>query len=397
MKLWEMIKMALESIWANRLRSALTMLGIIIGVMSVILVVTIGQGGKARILNELEGFGTNLFAVYIGAVDDGNDEKYRFTLEDCRAIRESVDNIKALSPIAYGYSTIEGLRKKESAYVYGTDGDYDEIRNLKMAEGRFFSSIDNAVGRRVMVINERLAEEMYGSSQKAVGQKLKVRQMSIVICGVAKAGSGMFGPESPMVYMPIKLHFRLFNSEDNISEIYGTAASKDLVEEAAKKAIRVLEVRHQVKDADVYQFVTMAQQMEAANKVIAIITMIIGAIAGISLLVGGIGIMNIMMVSVTERTREIGIRMALGARREDIMKQFLIESVVLSLAGGLIGMALGIGLSMIVCLAMKMPLVISFGTVILAMLFSIAVGVFFGLYPANRAAKQDPIEALRYE
>jgi putative ABC transport system permease protein len=141
----------------------------------------------------------------------------------------------------------------------------------------------------------------------------------------------------------------------------------------------------------------MAQQMEAADQVLAIITTIIGAIAGISLLVGGIGIMNIMMVSVTERTREIGIRMALGARREDIMKQFLIESVVLSLAGGLIGMILGIGISMIVCMAMDMPVVISLGTVILAMLFSIAVGIFFGLYPANRAAKQDPIDALRYE
>lgn len=397
MRLWEMIKMALESIWANRLRSALTMLGIIIGVMSVILVVTIGQGGQVRILNEMESFGTNLFAVYIGSVDDGNYEKYRFTLEDCRAIRESIDSIKAVVPIAYGYTAVEGPHKKESAYVYGTDGDYDEVRNLKLAEGRFFNSIDNAVGRRVMVINQRLAEDMFGSSREAVGQKLKVRQMSVLICGVTEAGSGMFGPESPMVYMPIKLHFRLFNSEDNINELHGTAVSKDLVEDTAKKVIRVLELRHQAKDSEVYQYVTMAQQMEAADKVLAIITMIIGAIAGISLLVGGIGIMNIMMVSVTERTREIGIRMAMGARREDIMKQFLIESVVLSLAGGSIGMILGISISMIICMAMKVPLVISLGTVLLAVLFSIAVGVFFGLYPANRAAKQDPIEALRYE
>lgn len=397
MKLWEMIKMALESIWANRLRSALTMLGIIIGVASVILVVTIGQGGQASIMNELEGFGTNLFALYVGPGEDSNDERYRFTLEDCRAIRKSVDSIKALAPVAYGYSAVEGPHKKESAYIYGTEGDYDEIRSLKMAEGRFFNSIDNAVGRRVMVINQRLAEDMFGSSQEAVGQKLKLRQMSVVICGVAESSSGMLGPESPMVYMPIKLHFRLFNSEEYISEIYGTASSRELVEDAAKKAIRVLEVRHQARDSEVYQFMTMDQQMEAADQVLGILTMIIGAIAGISLLVGGIGIMNIMMVSVTERTREIGIRMALGARREDIMKQFLIESVALSLAGGMIGMILGIGISMIACMAMKVPLVISLGTVILAMLFSIAVGIFFGLYPANRAAKQDPIEALRYE
>ncbi len=397
MKLWEMTKMALESIWANRLRSALTMLGIIIGVMSVILVVTIGQGGQARILSEMEGLGTNLFAVYIGSVEDGNYERYRFTLEDCRAIRESVDSIKYLVPISYAYTTVEGPHQKDSATIYGTEGDYDDVYNLKMAEGRFFNSIDNAVGRRVMVINQRLAEDMFGSAREAVGKKLKVKQMSVVICGVAESSTGLFGPERPTVYLPIKLHFRLFDSEDNISEIYGTAVSKDQVEDAAKKAIRVLEVRHQAKDPEIYQFVTMAQQMEAADKVLAIITTIIGAIAGISLLVGGIGIMNIMMVSVTERTREIGIRMAVGARREDIMKQFLIESVVLSLAGGLIGMILGIGISMIVCMAMDMPVVISVGTVILAMFFSIAVGIFFGLYPANRAAKLNPIDALRYE
>ncbi len=396
MKLWEMIRMALESIWANRLRSALTMLGIIIGVMSVILVVTIGQGGQARILNEMESFGTNLFAIFIGTVEDDYDQ-YRFTLEDCRAIRESVDGIKALVPVAYGFTTVENSRKKESATVYGTDADYAEVRNVTMAEGRFFSSIDNAVGRRVMVINQKMAEDMFGSSRDAVGQKLKIRQMSVVVCGVSEPGSGMFGPERPTVYMPIKLHFRLFNSEKAINELYGTAINKDLVEESAEKAIRVLQVRHNAKDTKAYQFVTMAQQMEATNKVTGIITMIIGAIAGISLLVGGIGIMNIMMVSVTERTREIGIRMAVGARKEDILTQFLIESVVLSLVGGLIGMLLGIGISFVICLALKMPVVISFQTVALALLFSAAVGVFFGLYPANRAAKQDPIEALRYE
>jgi len=393
---WEMIKMAMENIWANRMRSALTVLGIIIGVMSVIMVVSIGQGGKARILREMEGIGTNIFGVYIGSTDD-DYEKYRITLEDCRAIEESVESIEALSPLVYGYAVVEASPRKESAYVYGTDSDYNRIQNIRMAEGRFFSSIDNAVSRRVAVINRRLAEELFGSARMAVGKKLKIQQVSVVVCGVAESGSGMFGPESPMVYMPIKLHFELFDSEESINQIYGSAAHKDLVEESARKAIRVLEVRHQVKDSNVYQFVTLSQQMEAVDQVLAIITMIIGAIAGISLLVGGIGIMNIMLVSVTERTREIGVRMAVGARREDIMRQFLLESVVLSVTGGLVGVVLGVGISAVVCMAMKIPAVISFGTIILALLFSIAVGVFFGIYPANRAAKQDPIEALRYE
>lgn len=396
MNLWEMIRMAMENIWANRLRSALTVLGIIIGVMSVILVVTIGQGGQARILNEMEGIGTNLFVVYIGTTED-DYEKYRITLEDCRAIKESVESIEALSPLVYGYTVVEGSPRKQSAYVYGVDSDYNQIQNIKMAAGRFFSSIDNSVARRVVVINQRLAEELFGSARMAVGKKIKVKQVSVVVCGVAESGSGMFGPESPMVYMPIKLHFQLFDSEDRINEIYGSAAHKDLVEESARKAIRVLEVRHQVKDSKAYQFVTMSQQMDAVDQVLAIITMIIGAIAGISLLVGGIGIMNIMLVSITERTREIGVRMAVGAKREDIMRQFLLESVVLSVTGGLIGVFLGVGVSVIVCMAMDIPVVISFGTIILALLFSITVGVFFGIYPANRAAKQDPIEALRYE
>ncbi|NLW43904.1 MAG: FtsX-like permease family protein [Syntrophomonadaceae bacterium] len=396
MNFWEMIKMAMENIWANRMRSALTVLGIIIGVMSVIMVVSIGQGGKARILREMEGIGTNIFGVYIGSTDD-DYEKYRITLEDCRAIEESVESIEALSPLVYGYAVVEASPRKESAYVYGTDSDYNRIQNIRMAEGRFFSSIDNAVSRRVAVINRRLAEELFGSARMAVGKKLKIQQVSVVVCGVAESGSGMFGPESPMVYMPIKLHFELFDSEESINQIYGSAAHKDLVEESARKAIRVLEVRHQVKDSNVYQFVTLSQQMEAVDQVLAIITMIIGAIAGISLLVGGIGIMNIMLVSVTERTREIGVRMAVGARREDIMRQFLLESVVLSVTGGLVGVVLGVGISAVVCMAMKIPAVISFGTIILALLFSIAVGVFFGIYPANRAAKQDPIEALRYE
>ena len=219
---------------------------------------------------------------------------------------------------------------------------------------------------------------MFGSASDGGGKKIKVKQVSVVVCGVAEYGSGMFGPESPMVYMPIKLHFQLFDSEDRINEIYGSAAHKDLVEESARKAIRVLEVRQQVKDSKAYQFVTMSQQMDAVDQVLAIITMIIGAIAGISLLVGGIGIMNIMLVSITERTREIGVRMAVGAKREDIMRQFLLESVVLSVTGGLIGVFLGVGVSVIVCMAMDIPVVISFGTIIRLVVLH-QVGYYFDI------------------
>jgi putative ABC transport system permease protein len=398
-KLWEMIAIALEGIWANKMRAGLTMLGIIIGVMSVILVVTLGQGGQAKIMNEMESIGTNLFAVYIGNIEDGDWDQYKFTLEDCRIISENVSAIKALVPQVYAATPIQCKRKKETVTVIGTEAEYAEIRNVKIKEGRFFNTIDSSVSRRVMVINQRLAEDVFGSSQAAIGQKITVRQVPVMVCGVSESNSSMFGQEGPTIYMPIKLEFRLFNSaSDGIGSLEGSAISQSRVDEAGRHAIRILKIRHHLKaDDNTYQFETMSQYMETTDRVTSIITVIVGAIAGISLLVGGIGIMNIMLVSVTERTREIGIRMAVGAKKEDIMIQFLIESVVLSLAGGLTGMVLGIGGSAVICAILDMPLIVSFKTVILAVVFSMAVGIFFGLYPANRAARQDPIEALRYE
>ena len=212
--------------------------------MSVILVVTIGQGGQARILNEMESFGTNLFAIFIGTVEDDYDQ-YRFTLEDCRAIRESVDGIKALVPVAYGFTTVENSRKKESATVYGTDADYAEVRNVTMAEGRFFSSIDNAVGRRVMVINQKMAEDMFGSSRDAVGQKLKIRQMSVVVCGVSELFGNVWS-ERPTVYMPIKLIFDCLIVK-KLSMSYTVPLSTKIWWKSPQKSHQILQVRHNAR------------------------------------------------------------------------------------------------------------------------------------------------------
>lgn len=393
----EMIKVAVEGIWVNKLRSALTVLGIIIGVMAVIIVITIGQGGREKIMTEMESMGSNLFVVYIGEVEDGNYERYQMSEEDCRIIRESVDGLKAIVPVAYASPSVQSKRKKESCSITATDGDFAQIRNVQMAQGRFFSASDNASARRVIVINQKMADDLFGVGGDALDQKLMLAGNPVMVIGVSKSTAGMFsGGDRAEAYIPINLYYTIFDS-NGVYELEGTAISKDRVDEVAQRVVKILELRHGAKNSKVYRLFNMEQEMQAANKVTGILTMIIGAIAGISLLVGGIGVMNIMLVSVTERTREIGIRMAIGARRQDIMRQFLIESTVLSLLGGIIGIILGMLSAALICVAIQMPFSISLPTVLIASLFSMAVGIFFGLYPANRAAKLDPIEALRYE
>ncbi|MBP1762204.1 MAG: hypothetical protein H6Q64_1746 [Firmicutes bacterium] len=393
----EMIKVALEGIWVNKLRSALTILGIIIGVMAVIIVITIGQGGRDEIMGELESMGSNLFAVYISQVEDGDYERYQMDEEDCRIIKESVEGVKAIVPVAYTSASAQTKRKKESCSLTATDGEYAQIRNVQIAQGRFFNTSDNASTRRVVVINQKLADDLFGVGSDVLDQKIMLAGNPVMVIGVCKSATGIFsGGDRPEAYIPISLYYTMYES-NGAYELDGTAVSKDRVDEVAQQVMRIMQLRHGDKDKKVYQFFNMEQEMQSANKVTGILTLIIGAIAGISLLVGGIGVMNIMLVSVTERTREIGIRIAIGACRQDIMRQFLIESTVLSLLGGLIGIILGMISAALICAAIKIPFSISLPTVLIASLFSIAVGIFFGLYPANRAAKLDPIDALRYE
>jgi len=393
----EMIKVAVEGIWVNKLRSALTVLGIIIGVMAVIIVITIGQGGREKIMTEMESMGSNLFVVYVGTVEDGDYERYMMSEEDCRIIRESVDGLKSIVPVAYANPSVQSKRKKQNCSLVATDGDYAQIRNVQMVQGRFFSSSDNASTRRVVVINQKMADDLFGVGGDALDQKIMLAGNPVIVIGVSKSMAGMFGGGDRWeAYIPINLYYTIFDS-NGVFEMQGTAINKDRVDEVAQRVVKIMELRHGVKGSEVYRIFNMEQEMQAANEVTAILTMIIGAIAGISLLVGGIGVMNIMLVSVTERTREIGIRMAIGARRQDIMRQFLIESVVLSLLGGIIGIILGMLSAALICAGIQMPFNISLPTILIASLFSMAVGIFFGLYPANRAAKLDPIEALRYE
>jgi putative ABC transport system permease protein len=385
----------LGSIWANKLRSGLTMLGIIIGVAAVILVVSIGQGGKEQLLKELEKIGSNLFVVYTMSVSNetiGPDE--RITLDDSQAILDQVPTVKAVAPSAYEYAEAETRKEKKQVLVIGTTADYAEVRNVPLGQGHFFSDLDSRSARRVVVIDERLAEDLFGRTNP-IGQKMMLKKVPLLVVGVVKNEEGMFvGSNRSQVFIPISLWQNLFNSA-RVDQLEISAVSKDQVKESMDKTLKLLHRRH--KNTDRYRAFSLEQEMEAANQAMGIMATIIGAIAGISLVVGGIGVMNIMLVSVTERTREIGVRMALGARRKDVLTQFLIEAVVISMVGGIIGMILGLGGSALLALALKLPPMLSWSPVLLAFTFSAAIGIFFGIYPANKAAKLDPIEALRYE
>lgn len=392
----EMILVALDGIWVNKLRSSLTVLGIIIGVASVILVLTLGKGGQQKIMGELEAMGSNVFIVYVNA-PDGDYDRYKMTPEECKIMRDSIDGIKALVPVATAAPQVQSRRKKESCTIVGTESGFNDVMNVTMVKGRFINQNDDAAARKVIVINQKMSDDLFGVGGDALGQVLTVDQTPVMVCGVFENGSGMMeGAPRPVGYIPINLYLDMYPNS-GIFELEGNAVSKDQVEKVAQKVLKSLEIRHDVVGKKAYMVFNMEQELQSANNVMSIITMIISAIAGISLLVGGIGVMNIMLVSVTERTREIGIRMAIGAKRKDIMIQFLIEALVLSLLGGVIGVMIGLGGGAVVCLLTGIPFTVSIGTILLAFIFSSVVGIFFGMYPANRAAKLDPIEALRYE
>jgi putative ABC transport system permease protein len=391
--LLESIRLALEGIMANKLRSFLTTLGIVIGIAAVITVVAIGQGGRQLLVGEMEKLGTNIYVVYV----DWRESEVsgtEFDARDIDVIKNLVSEVRYLAPLSYAMVSVRGSVKQMNAQVIGTTADLGAIRNIRLAEGRFLSPQDNAGARRVAVIEQDFAREVFGR-QEPLGQKIVIHNTPFQVVGVLAPEDSMFSwGSSKTVYVPNRAWQVVFNSR-RVDQIEGSAVERELVPVAMQKTVSILERRHEAHGR--YASVSLDQQMEAARKITGIMTLVIGAVAGISLFVGGIGVMNIMLVSVTERVREIGVRMAVGARRKDILSQFLIESVVLCLIGGAIGMMLGIGGAFLVAKLAKWPPLVAPSTVIIAVLFSALVGVLSGLWPANKAAQLDPIEALRRE
>jgi putative ABC transport system permease protein len=401
MSFLESLQIAIESIRSNKMRSFLTMLGIIIGISSVIAIVSLGEGGQSAVTDQLNKIGAT--TVTIGIDSTKAQKSDYFTLKDAEQIKQEVNTIKYVSPTVSERGTAVSSIASKNANISGVTTDYADIENYDISYGRYFNDLEENEGKPVAVIDEDTAKELFGSAD-AVGKTMDLGPTGagkkVTIVGI-RSSAGSFGGVGPnaaiSVDVPISFAQTMYSTNFTISNLTVSADSKEDVEEAGDSAVSILESRHNNRGKDIYTASNLFKQMDQINNILGIFTDFIGAVAGISLVVGGIGVMNIMLVSVTERTREIGIRKAIGATTQNIMVQFLTESVIISLIGGVIGMIIGITSSELVGKFVNVTPVVSPTVVIAAILFSSAVGIFFGIYPAKKAAALDPIEALRYE
>ena len=403
MNLFENIKMAIDSILSNKMRSFLTMLGIIIGISSVISIVSLGVGGQNTITGEFEKIGVSTIRITVKSAEAETSDY--ITYKDIEQLKEKIGYIKYAAPITYQTGIASSEKKSRTAMLYGTNEDIHYIDNVELLYGRFFNNIEFEEGRAVIVIDETAAKSFFGTSD-VVGETINVGSNTSTkkakIIGVTKSQlemfSNMMDEEMPVIiYLPATYLDILYSKESKISELYIMADSKDNTEAAGILAQNMLINRHGNRDRDVYKVESLMKQLEQINTIVGIFTAFIAAVAAISLLVGGVGVMNIMLVSVTERTREIGIRKAIGAKTSNIMFQFLTESVIISCIGGIIGLIFGIGGAYLLGQLAGITPSVTPQIVIISIAFSSVVGIFFGIYPARKAAKLDPIDALRYE
>jgi putative ABC transport system permease protein len=404
------IKSALRALLANKLRSALTMLGIIIGVGSVVALLSVGTGAQSSITNQISNIGANVITIYSGTRNQsapsgaGGGATAPLTYEESKELK-GLTGVAAVSPQVQSRQTVKYQTSQTSVQVVGVEPDYATVHPNQLDHGRFISASDVSSKARVAVIGSQVVTDLFGGLDP-VGKSIKINGILFEVIGVLKSqGSGGFGfSRDSTTYVPITTAMaRLSNSrvgsQQSVSTIEVSAANSDSITPAIAAITEKLRTLHKIKAGATADFTVQSQSdiLATATSVTTTLTVFLGAIAGISLLVGGIGVMNIMLVSVTERTREIGLRKAVGARRSDILYQFLTETLVLSIVGGIIGIIIGWGIATIVSAAGLMTTVVSIQSVALAFGFSAAIGIFFGLYPANRAAGLKPIEALRYE
>ena len=415
MNVTESIRMALRSLRANTLRSALTMLGIIIGTGAVIALLSIGQGAQAAITDQIQSIGSNLIFVFAGRFDRSSGSGIGtmpepLTRQDAEALIESgvTEHVAAVAPELNRSATITYRGETTTATLIGTTPEYEFVRNTRPAIGVFFTSGEESVEARVALLGVDTARSLFGDPELALEQMVRINGIPFRVIGVLeeRGGQGVGGGSADtQVIVPLSTaQRRLFGARAVTAEGYTvdlinvSAYDEESIDAAIDEITWVLRERRNIEFAE-DDFTVASQQdiLSVAGQITDVLTLFLGAIAGISLLVGGIGIMNIMLVSVTERTREIGIRKAVGAKRSHILWQFLIESVVLSVVGGLAGIAFGWGVATLVNQLGTFTTVVSPQSVMLAVGFSIAVGLFFGIYPASRASNLNPIDALRYE
>jgi putative ABC transport system permease protein len=400
-----LFRVAVRALRRNVLRTLLTMLGIIIGVAAVIAMVSIGTGARVQVENQVAGLGQNVIMVLAGGLSRGGvftgmGGAATLTLEDAAALRHEVEGVAYVSPESRGNAQLTFGNLNWNTTVVGESEEYLEIRAWPLLEGDFFTAQDVRSGARVAVLGRTTARKLFEDSNP-VGEQIRIKDVPFTIVGVLAAkGSNMMGQDQDdTVIVPYTTAMRRLFGQTTLRSINVSAASGEGIENVSTQITEVLRQRHHIQPGRDDDFMVRTQQeiTEFATSTSRIMTGLLGAIAGVSLLVGGIGIMNIMLVSVTERTREIGIRLAVGARKRDIQRQFLLEAVLLSLVGGLVGIAAGLAASRAVAVQLHWPALTPVSAIVGAFLFSAVIGVFFGYYPAKKAAQLDPIEALRYE
>ena len=399
---WEYIKIALMNIRSNKGRSVLTMLGIIIGITSVIMIMSIGDGVKGQVSDELNAMAGGLIGIYVN--NEQSKEKIYFDEDDFDVIREKIDGVKGVTPVYTLYGSVVGKKGEFTAYTSGGSESMQFYQTEPIVDGRYFTAADYYAGNRVCVITQQAAKKLFGTTD-VIGMSIEVTlsgtTQDLTIVGIRQdSASAMFSMYGNMINIEVPLNllsmsFGLYF--DGFTDFYVISELPSMNTQITQSVVRLMESRHNVRNQGVIMVQNMQDQISQINSVMGSISIFVVVVAAISLLVGGIGVMNIMLVSVTERTREIGIRKSLGARTGSILLQFLSESAIITLLGGLIGIVLGVAGAQAIGGAIGFSARISAVTVLGASAFSAAVGIFFGIYPARKAAKMSPIEALRHE
>lgn len=403
----EVIEEAGRTLTINKLRTGLAMLGIVIGIGSVIALVSLGQGSQKSVSNQIESLGANLLTISPGSqrggfIQGGFGSATTLTLADAEAISTSptVTDVANVSPEYSRRAQVTVAGKNTNTEIYGVKSIYSTIHKVSVSEGVFITDSDDARQAKVAVLGPTVVTDLFGDNVNPVGQSIRIQGQSFKVVGVtvSKGGSGM-GNQDDMIYIPLSTAQKVLFGATSLSSIAVEAKSADVMTAAEDEVGYLLLDRHKISSVANADFSIFSQNdiLNTASSVTGTFTALLSGIAAISLIVGGIGIMNIMLVTVTERTREIGLRKALGAKKKDIITQFLIESIILTFAGGVVGMLVGVATSMIISKVLSIPFAVSFGSMILAIGVSGAIGILFGWYPARKASNLQPIEALRYE
>lgn len=406
MNISNLFKIALKALNNNKMRCFLTMLGIIIGVGSVITMLAIGQGSKDSIKKQISEMGSNMIMIHPGNMERGgvrqsSDDMQTLKVTDYENIRDEATFVAAVSPMVSSQGQFICGANNYPSSVEGATPEYLEIRKLKVKDGTVFSDADVKRAAKVCIIGKTVADNLFPNGENPIGRVIRFNSIPMTVVGLleSKGYNSMGQDQDDIVIAPYTTVMKRILAIDYIQGIFASALSEDVTEEATEEISDILNRNHKIKDDSERDYDIRSQQelSDMLNSTSEMMTLLLACVAGISLLVGGIGIMNIMLVSVTERTREIGLRMSIGARGVDILTQFLIEAIIISITGGIIGILFGAGASLAVKFLLNWPVSIQLYSVVLSFVVCTVTGVFFGWYPAKKAAALDPIEALRYE